>query len=471
MDSDSRLSILFVLETAPENSNSLAFLNSYIDSLCETMSEEISLSLFYTEHSSTEEHYSLNILPGPKYVKLVTYIPERYTSFRDTFSNSRMEDVFRYILKDEGFDCVHIWSLKNHSFNYPFIAKDKNIPVVMSVHDGFLMSNDIFSKGRAEERNIRISNFVTTPFNLFLKKASLLFNHEGKRSNWFENIGRYSSYYNRLKTSLVSDPAIDERTTLADEVIKFTDRFIFTSELEYNLFYRALVPENKAIFIEQGIFCDGTFENRPFEIEGAVKFGFLGEILPEEGILELVEAFNRLYENGFQNELHVYGEMYENSPYFSRLRKRAANPNIFFHGPIQPGRVNSVIKTFDVLVIPSKWHRSDSFLINTALSSRKAVIVSGRNSVSEKVRRASRGIIIDETTVKDLFEAVSELERNRKRLYYFMRVTEDLKFPDIEENLQNFLDIYSGISKKKKEFDSILLKRRALKRKFDRIRG
>ncbi|HRZ79975.1 MAG TPA: hypothetical protein P5044_08210, partial [bacterium] len=223
MDSDSRLSILFVLETAPENSNSLAFLNSYIDSLCEIMSEEISLSLFYTEHSSTEEHYSLNILPGPKYVKLVTYIPERYTSFRDTFSNSRMEDVFRYILKDEGFDCVHIWSLKNHSFNYPFIAKDKNIPVVMSVHDGFLMSNDIFSKGHSEERNIRISNFVTTPLNLFLKKASSFFNQEGKRSNWFENIGRYSSYYNRVKTSLVSDSAIDERNTLADEVIKFTD--------------------------------------------------------------------------------------------------------------------------------------------------------------------------------------------------------------------------------------------------------
>jgi len=471
VDSDSRLSILFVLETAPENSNSLAFLNSYIDSLCEIMSEEISLSLFYTEHSSTEEHYSLNILPGPKYVKLVTYIPERYTSFRDTFSNSRMEDVFRYILKDEGFDCVHIWSLKNHSFNYPFIAKDKNIPVVMSVHDGFLMSNDIFSKGHSEERNIRISNFVTTPLNLFLKKASSFFNQEGKRSNWFENIGRYSSYYNRVKTSLVSDSAIDERNTLADEVIKFTDRFIFTSEIEYNLFYRTVVPENKAIFIEQGIFCDGTFENRPFEIEGAVKFGFLGEILPEEGILELVEAFNALYQNGFQNELHIYGEMYENGPYFSRLRKRAVNPNIFFHGPIQPGRVNSVIKTFDVLVIPSKWHRSDSFLINTALSSRKAVVVSGRNSVSEKVRRASRGIIIDDTTVKDLFEAVSELERNRKRLYYFMRVTEDLKFPDIEENLQNFLDIYSGISKKKKDFDSILLKRRALKRKFDRIRG
>ena len=471
MDSETRLSILFVLETAPENSTSLAFLNSYIDALCEEMSEEVSLSLFYTEHSATEEPYSLNILPGSKYTKLAAYIPERHTSFKDTFANRKMEDVFRYILKDEGFDCVHIWSLKNHSFNYPFIAKDKNIPVVLSINDGFLLSNDIFTKNPSEERNIKISNFVTTPLNIFLKKASALFNRNGKRSNWFENIGRYSSYYNRVKTSLVSDSAIDERMTLADEVIKFTDRFIFTSEIEYNLFYRAIVPENKAVFIEQGIFCDGTFENRPFEIEGAVKFGFLGEILPEEGILELVEAFNRLYDNGFQNELHVYGEMYENNPYFSRLKKRAANPNIFFHGPIQPGRINSVIKTFDVLVIPSKWYRSDSFLINTALSSRKAVIVSGKNAVSEKVRRSSRGIVLEETTVKDLFESVSELERNRKRLYYFMRVTEDLKFPDIEENLQNFLDIYSGISKKAKEFDRILLKRRSMKRKMDRIRG
>lgn len=471
MDSETRLSILFILETAPESSTSLAFLNSYIDSLCDEMSEEVSLFLFYTEHSSTEEPYSLNILPGPKYTKLAAYIPDRHITFRDTFANRKMEDMFRYILKDESFDCVHIWSLKNHSFNYPFIAKDKNIPVVMSIHDGFLLSNDIFSKGPVEDKNIKISNFVTTPLNLFLKKTALFFNHNGKKSSWFENIGRYSSYYNRVKTSLVPDSTLEERITLADEVIKFTDRFIFTSEIEYNLFYRAVIPENKAVFIEQGIFCDGTFENRPFEIEGAVKFGFLGEILPEEGILELVEAFNILYSNGFQNELHVYGEMFENSPYFSRLKKRALNPNIFFHGPIQPGRVSSVIRTFDVLVLPSKWHRSDSFLINTALSSRKAVIVSARNAIAEKVRRSSRGIVLEETAAKDISEAVSELERNRKKLYYFMRVTEDLKFPDIEENLQNFLDIYSGISKKNKEFDRILLKRRSLKRKMDRIRG
>ncbi|HNW81336.1 MAG TPA: glycosyltransferase [bacterium] len=471
MESENQLSILFVLETAPENSNSLSFINSYIDSLAEILSTDISLSLFYPEYSETEEYYSLNILPGAKYTKLVTYIPSKHPSFKDTFANEKMENIFRYILKDESFDCIHIWSLKNHSFNYPFIAKDKNIPVVFSICDGFLLSNNIFHKGVSEDSKIKISNFVSTPVNIFLKKAANLFSQGKKKSYWFENIGRYSSYYNKVRTSLVDQSTLDERALLADEVIKFTDRFVFISELEYNLFYRTMIPESKAIFIEQGIFCDGTFENRPFEIEGAVKFGFLGEILPEEGILELIEAFNSLYDNGFHNEIHIYGEMFDNNQYFSRLKKRVHNPNIFFHGPIQPGRINSVLNTFDALIIPSKWHRSDTLLVNTALSSRKAVVVSGRNNISEKVRKASRGIILNEITASSIYEAVSELERNRKRLYYFMRVTDDLQFSDIEENLQNFLNIYSAVSKKSKEFEKVLLKIKLHKKKIDRIRG
>ncbi|HSW59748.1 MAG TPA: hypothetical protein VLJ60_03060, partial [bacterium] len=128
MESENRLSLLFVLESSPEDGNSIAFLNSYIESLINFLADEVDLALFYPEFSDTEEHYSLNIIQGPKYKKMVTYLPARHESFKDTFANSRMESIFSYILKDAHFDCVHIWSFKNHSFNYPLLAKERSLP-------------------------------------------------------------------------------------------------------------------------------------------------------------------------------------------------------------------------------------------------------------------------------------------------------------------------------------------------------
>ncbi|HNW15824.1 MAG TPA: glycosyltransferase [bacterium] len=474
MDSESRLSLLFVLESSPEDGNSIAFLNSYIDSLINLLADETDVTLFYPEFSDTEEHYSLNIIQGSKYKKMVTYLPARHESFKDTFANSRMENIFSYILKEERFDCVHIWSFKNHSFNYLFIAKERMLPVLVTVHDGFLFSNSVFSKGfPADHENdkVRISNFVNSSVTVFFKKMLNAVKKRSTCSSWFENIGRYSRYYNKTNLNPVDSFVFEERASLCEDVIKLTDRFQFFSQIEYNLFYRNIIPETQVFFLEQGIENDISFANRPFEIEGAVKFGFIGEILPEEGVLELVEAFNILYEDGYHNEMHFYGELHENHHYFTRLKKKVRNPNVYFHGPIQPGRLNSVLNTFDVLMIPSKWHRSDSFLVNNAISGRKAVIVSNRNNISEKIRRSNRGLILEQVDRVNIATAVSELERNRKRLYYFMRTTDDFKNSDIEDDVCTLVDMYSNYSRSRENFDRVLLKRKLIKKKIDRQRG
>ncbi len=474
MESENRLSLLFVLESSPEDGNAISFLNSYINSLVNFLADEADITLFYPEFSDTEEHYSLNIMQVSKIKKMVTYLPSRHESFRDTFANNRMENIFSYILKEQHFDCIHIWSFKNHSFNYPFLAKERSIPVVAVVCDGFLFSNSVFTKGfpsDPENEKVRISNFVNSSVTVFFKKMFNSVKKRSTRSCWFENIGRYSSYYNKTNLNPVESSVFEERASLCEDVIKLADRFLFFSQIEYNLFYRNIIPENKVSFLEQGIESDMSFANRPFEIEGAVKFGFMGEILPEEGVLELVEAFNILYDDGYHNELHLYGELHENRHYFTRLKKKVRNPNVFFHGPIQQGRLNSVLNTFDVLIIPSKWHRSDSFLVNTAVSLRKAVVVSNRNNISEKIRKHNRGLILEQVDRLNIAKSVSELERNRKRLYYFMRTTEDFKNSDIEEDVCTLIDTYNNCSKRPENSDSVLLKRKLLKRKIDRQRG
>ena len=471
MDSENLLSLLFVLDSSPQSGASLAFFNSFIEQLCDRIAGSSALTVFYPEFSDKEEHFSLSITQLPGYRRMVTYIPTRLGSFRETYLNEKMDDVFSFILKEDHFDAIHIWSLKNHSFNYPSLAKERGIPVVYTFCDGFLFSNSIFEKGLAEkEESVRVSNFVNTSIASFVKKFAAVFKPES-RSYWFENIGRFSRYYNRTSESGIGPEIFEERADLSDEVVSFCDKFLFFSELEYNLFYRPLIPENKAAFMEQGILRELDFWNRPFEIEGAVKFCFMGEILPEEGILELVEAFNILFDEGYSNELHVYGETHENSPYFSRLKQRVKSPDVLFHGSIQGGRINAALNTADVLIVPAKWARSDTFLVNNAISERKALIVSGKNAPAEKVRRSGRGLILDEVTPRAIADAVSELERNRKRLYYFMRVTDDFKVPDINENCGFLISLYGDIAKNYKESDPLLLAKRLNRKRKERQRG
>ena len=144
MDSENLLSVLFVLDSDPQSGASLAFFNSFIEQLTDCIAGQAAVTLFYPEFSDTEEHYSLSITQLPKYRRMVTYIPTRLDSFSETYLNEKMDGVFSFILKEDHFDAIHFWSLKNHSFNYPVIAKERGIPVVCTVFDGFLFSNSIF---------------------------------------------------------------------------------------------------------------------------------------------------------------------------------------------------------------------------------------------------------------------------------------------------------------------------------------
>ena len=105
------------------------------------------------------------------------------------------------------------------------------------------------------------------------------------------------------------------------------------------------------------------------------------------------------------------------------------------------------------------------------MSERKALIVSGKNAIAEKVRKSGRGLILDEVTPRAIADAVSELERNRKRLYYFMRVTDDFKVPDINENCMFLISLYSEIAGNYKEADPLLLAKRLNRRRKERQRG
>jgi glycosyltransferase involved in cell wall biosynthesis len=230
-----------------------------------------------------------------------------------------------------------------------------------------------------------------------------------------------------------------------------------------------MIEEDDTLFIEQGIDVDAASQSRPFEINGPVSFGFVGDIIPEEGIEILISAMNLLSDQGRHNSLHIYGDVFQNKEYYNKLQRMSRSKHIHFHGPVAPQRLAAILDTFDVLVVPSEWQRSDTYLLYTTIARRKAVITSYRSSIGEIVRKTGRGMTLEETTPEALFSAMIELETNRKKLYYHMRITDDFSFVDVGETVELFVSNYKKIVATPPE-EAALLAQKRFRKRVERLR-
>ncbi len=459
--------ILFVHDAPLLEGGVTNLYNDYISKLLESVSKDVQVSIFYPVTTLRGEPYSLKRSSVGDIELASVVVPPRYKSFREIFSNSHIEEVFGEFLKEGTFSCVHFFSLKNLSLNLPFKAKECGIPTVMSVFDHQLLSPLPF--WHENPPAIKLSNFVGSPlYKLFRRAESFI---GGKRHfNWFEQVGRYSAFYNSNSYSSPDISLLEERDAVAREAMSFIDRFHFFSRNTYNSIYKDLIPQEKVFFMEQGIDTSFLEETRPFEIEGRVRIGFIGEPLPEEGIDTLVDAFSILKEKGYDNELHIFGEIFENRPFIDLLRKKAKGLNIRFHGPVAPSRVNVTMAEFEILAIPSRWHSSDTYLTINAIAARRAVLAPAYTEAGSLVKGSGRGIVFQRITAEAIASSIIDLEENRKRLYYYMRIIDDFRFTSITQNVQQLLRLYGSFPKKDVS-EKVMLGRKHFKRKADRRRG
>ncbi len=471
MTNKSLLNILFITESSPLEPVSYGMFNDYVRKLVKSVSDYANVSVFFTEFVANEEVYSLSIEEVNNVTFFKAFIPKRYSSFVETFENEDMENILKYVLKEYGFDVVHIFSLKNHSFNYPFIIKKRGIPVVLSIYDNFIQSFYPFAfKNYTKKKEMvpRLSNFIVSPLTTVFNRISSFFS-KSKDRKWFEHIGRYSFFYNKTSSSNTISGIMLKRKQLFEDIIRFVDLFHFSSETFYNLFFRQHISETKVFFMEEGIDQKSLESSKPFEINGPIDFAFIGEIVPEDGISEVLEAFKKYKATGFQGRLHIYGEIAENQGFFDKINKNI--PDLLFHGPVDPARLNAVADSFHVLVVPAKWCRTDSYFIKKIIARRKPIITSRQSKLGEIVATNGRGITLSEITASSVYDALVEMETNRKRLYYFMRVLDNFNSNTIEDNANDFVKRYFSLSKSTDDKDNLILSRKLFKRKMDRLRG
>lgn len=155
--------------------------------------------------------------------------------------------------------------------------------------------------------------------------------------------------------------------------------------------------DTKCVTVHNGI--DLTPFSRPPQVTRASLgyddddfiLAFSGRLIPEKGILELVEAMNLLRQESRIKLLVMGASFYDNTtddtPFIAELKARSRDlgDRIRFTGYVQHDRMPDYLRLSDVAVIPSTWEEPFGLTVVEGMAAGLPVIVSDRGGIPEIV--------------------------------------------------------------------------------------
>ena len=161
------------------------------------------------------------------------------------------------------------------------------------------------------------------------------------------------------------------------------------------------------------------------------RVGFFGQISFLKGINVLLEAAALLDEAEVGNvQFDVHGD-YRGQPeefqkdFLERMGK--AGRNVRFHGPYENQRVDQLMRSVDVVLIPSIWWENSPVVIQECFRNRRPVICSNIGGMAEKIRHGIDGFQFPVGSATDLAALLRHLADDRSRV---TAVASGMQYPE-----------------------------------------
>ncbi len=196
---------------------------------------------------------------------------------------------------------------------------------------------------------------------------------------------------------------------------ELVDQFVSPSAFLARRYVEWGVPETKMAVIENLI---PTATPAPPALAGAtLRVGFFGQISRLKGIEVMLRAAEQLGAERCETISFVIFGDYRNQPEIFRadLAKRLSAPgsNVIFHGPYEHDEVDSLMRSVDVVLMPSIWWENAPLVIEEALRNRRPVLCSDIGGMAEKVRDGLDGFHFRMGSAPALVELLRRLDQDR----------------------------------------------------------
>ena len=180
---------------------------------------------------------------------------------------------------------------------------------------------------------------------------------------------------------------------------------------------------------------------------------FAGRVVPEKGVRQLLEAFQKLKDYPNIKLLMIGGSFYGNevvdTPFFSELRTKFAHlqERIIFTGFKPYGEVPSYLALADIAVLPSTWNEPLGLTCIEAMAMGVPVITTNKGGIPETVTPKS-GILlnVDDTLPQQVANAILDLYNHpEKRKSMSEAAAKHAQQFSKEQYAKNFFDALESV--------------------------
>ncbi len=156
--------------------------------------------------------------------------------------------------------------------------------------------------------------------------------------------------------------------------------------------------------------------------DGVLRVGYIGSIARHKGVHVAIEAVRRLERKDVV--LHVFGDVDTHPEYSRELRASAGNdPRIVFEGKFEPTQLGEVLARLDCVAVPSLWHENTPFTALEALNFGLPVLASRLGGLTEIVEEGKNGMLFGSGDVGQLAARLDQLASTPRLLATLSRTT------------------------------------------------
>lgn len=150
------------------------------------------------------------------------------------------------------------------------------------------------------------------------------------------------------------------------------------------------VPTERLVVMQPGLEPAAAAPRQSQRPDGPVRFAYIGGLSWQKGVHVLVEAFGRI---GGAGELWIAGDESSDPAYVARLRAQA-RPGVRFLGRLTREEVWRTLPRVDVVVVPSLWYETFSFIVSEAFAAGAPVVASRLGPLADRVRDGVDGLLV-----------------------------------------------------------------------------
>jgi glycosyltransferase involved in cell wall biosynthesis len=328
-------------------------------------------------------------------------------SFEMTYRNRAVEQALTGYLDRLQPDLVHFQHLTCLSTGLIEVAKTRELPTVLTLHDYWL----VCQRGQmlqpnltlcAEPEDAKCARCLSPYIYSYPRPAVMSRRSLRKLLRPLASLA--ARLYTRYGVDRYHQQAVElmsQRTRHVHDMMRQVDLLITPSHFHRSQFVRlGLEPDH--IVVQPNGHRSELFRDFRHIPSDHLRFCYLGSIIPSKGVHVLVEAFNNI--QGERATLDIYGwaPSYEGYPnYFQDLRAKAG-PRVRFHGGYNNDRVAEILAHADVVVVPSIWYENSPVTIHEAFLARVPVIGSRLGAIPEFVRHEVNGLLFEPRNAVDL---------------------------------------------------------------------